>query len=80
VNSAARASNDGRPFLCFEGRGNELATITSNDFSTNLPDDRGMFGISLQALALMAAAGSMIDIVIVLALLGVVGTARWFWR
>jgi multisubunit Na+/H+ antiporter MnhF subunit len=39
-----------------------------------------MFGISIQALALMAAAGSMIDIVIVLALLGVVGTARWLWR
>jgi multisubunit Na+/H+ antiporter MnhF subunit len=39
-----------------------------------------MFGTSIQTLALMAAAGSMIDIVIVVALLGVVGTARWFWR
>jgi len=39
-----------------------------------------MFGISIQTLTLMAAAGSMIDIVVVLALLGIVGTARWFWR
>jgi hypothetical protein len=60
--------------------GNERATINSNDFSTNLADDRGIFGISIQTLTLMAAAGSMIDIVVVLALLGIVGTARWFWR
>jgi hypothetical protein len=60
--------------------GNERATINSNDFSTNLADDPGMFGISIQTLSLMAAAGSMVDIVVVLALLGIVGTARWFWR
>ena len=39
-----------------------------------------MFGISIQALTLMAAAGSMIDLFVVLGFLGIVGAARWLWR